>query len=194
MRSSYIENNYGKVFENLVYAFTPQICVELGVLDGYSTLHIAKGIDHVGKVLDHRSHLFSYDLFHDYPYKHSIEKDVELMLEKNKVLQHVDLIHGDAYNAYKDFSDVSICLVHIDISNDGDVLKKMVELWYPKLTWGGMIVFEGGSEERDNVDWMVKYNKPKIKPELESNKLINSKFLYGTYNMFPSLTILIKKQ
>jgi len=29
---------------------------------------------------------------------------------------------------------------------------------------GGVILLEGGSLERDNTEWMVKYNKPKIRP------------------------------
>lgn len=193
MRSSYIENNYGQVFQNLIYSFTPNVCVELGVLDGYSTLHIARGIKKAKEVKNHKSHLYSYDLFHEYPYKHSIRATVREMLKNEEVTAFVDLIHEDAYNAPKEYSDLSVCFLHIDISNTGEVLRRMVDLWYPKLTWGGMIAFEGGSEERDNVEWMLKYNKQKIKPELESNELINRCFEYGTYNQFPSLTILIKK-
>ena len=31
------------------------------------------------------------------------------------------------------------------------------------------MVLEGGSKERDNVDWMIKYNRPKIQPVLKKN-------------------------
>ena len=39
MRSSYIQNNYGDVFYRMITTYRPRKCVELGVLDGYSTLH-----------------------------------------------------------------------------------------------------------------------------------------------------------
>lgn len=193
MRSSYRQNGYEKVLRNLVYAFTPQKCVEIGVLDGYSTLAIAKGIKHTKKVCGHVSHLDAYDLWDDYEYNHGSMEEVQKMLRDEKVDEFVTLHKKDAYQVHKRYDDVSVCFVHIDISNTGDVLKKMIDLWYPKLTFGGMIVFEGGSEERDVVDWMITYDKAKIKPEVESNAIINTKFLYGTYYAFPSLTVLIKK-
>lgn len=193
MRSSYCQNGYGKIFERIIYAYTPQKCVELGVLDGYSTLHIAKGMQHTLKVNHHLSHLNSYDLWDDYEYKHGDKASVQKMLVENKVEDFVTLYKEDAYKVADLYTELSICIVHIDISNTGKILRDMVDLWYPKLAFSGLILFEGGSEERDNVEWMAKFNKPKIKPELESNKFIKEKFIYGTYHQFPSLTVLRKK-
>jgi len=42
IRSSYIANNYGELLRQYVIAFQPSSFVELGVLDGYSTLHIIR--------------------------------------------------------------------------------------------------------------------------------------------------------
>ena len=35
VRSSYIQNDYGKLFQALISVMQPNICVEIGVLDGY---------------------------------------------------------------------------------------------------------------------------------------------------------------
>ena len=51
------------------------------------------------------------------------------------------------------------------------------------------MVLECGSEERDNIEWMVKYGKPKIQPVL---KKYNNDVIITVLEDFPSLT-LIKK-
>jgi len=54
-------------------------------------------------------------------------------------------------------------LMHLDVSNTGDIIElvyKTVAEW--KNT--GPILFEGGTEERDKVDWMIKYDKTPIFP------------------------------
>lgn len=51
------------------------------------------------------------------------------------------------------------------------------------------MLLEGGSEERDNVEWMVKYNKRKINPYLKS---ISDKYDITIIDRFPSLTIINK--
>lgn len=192
MRSSYIQNNYGPVFERTVQMFLPHRCVELGVLDGYSTLHMAKGARNAVKQSNHRTHIDAYDLWEDYPYNHGSKEAVQKMLQENDLDSFVTLHHEDAFEVCKRYGDHSICLLHVDISNDGEVLRKIVEQWNDKLSFGGMLMFEGGSEERDNVDWMKKYNKKPIKTEIESNLILNKNYIYATYNAFPSLSVFIK--
>ena len=189
MRSSYIGNNYGEVFYNIVARFAPAIAVELGVLDGYSTFHIARGIKK-----NKFGYLNSYDLWEDYLYKHGSKEEVEKMLIDEGVKDYVTLYKEDAFKVYQKYTDNTIHLLHVDISNDGKVLYRIMQNWDSKMVYGGVILFEGGSEERDNVEWMVKYNKRSIKKELESNEIIKEKYIFGTYLKFPSLTMLLKKR
>ena len=193
MRSSYIQNNYGPVFENVVKTFLPQKCVELGVLDGYSTLAIARGIRKAMILSAHRSHLYAYDLWEDYDYKHGKMEEVQDRLDSEELSEYVTLHKKDAFEVYKDYLDQSACLLHVDISNDGDTLNKIVEQWHTKLSMGGMILFEGGSAERDEIEWMKKYNKKPIKPVIEFHEILNKWYIYGTYNAFPSLSVFIRK-
>ena len=49
------------------------------------------------------------------------------------------------------------------------------------------MVLEGGSEERDSIEWMVKYDKPKIQPVL---KKYNDDVIITVLEDFPSLTLI----
>jgi len=193
MRSSYIQNNYGAVFENTVKTFLPQRCVELGVLDGYSTLAIARGIRTASVLSNHLSHLYAYDLWDDYKYKHGSMEEVQKLLAEARLSEFVSLYKMDAYEVHKLYGTESVCMLHVDISNDGDVLNRIVEQWHTKLSMGGMLLFEGGSEERDKVEWMVKYNKKPIRPVIDSHEILNKWYIYATYNAFPSLSVFIRK-
>ena len=50
-------------------------------------------------------------------------------------------------------------MLHLDIANDGDVIKFVSEKFENKH-----ILFEGGSEERDKESWMKKYKKTSMYP------------------------------
>lgn len=186
--SSYKENNYGEIFYQLVNTYPPSIAVELGVLDGYSLRHIALGLKK-----NKLGHIDAYDLFEDYAFNHGNQAEVQAMLDKEGLSEYATLIKGDAYEAYKKYEDNSIYFLHIDISNTGETVRKIMEQWHPKIVYGGLVVFEGGSEERDNIGWMIKFDKEPMKLEIETNPIINSKYIYGTYLKYPSLTVLMKR-
>jgi hypothetical protein len=204
IRSSYIENDYGSLIQEYIKAWQPASLVELGVLDGYSTLHIAKGIEWLYKMRRFAPKFDSYDLFEDYEFKHGSKEEVEKLLQEHNVAQFVNLQKGSAYEVHKNYPDVKydergeqiergIEFLHIDISNTGDTLRNIMELWHPKIGWRGIILIEGGSEERDNVEWMRKYNAPSIKKEIETNPIINKYYHYGTYLRYPSMTVMLRK-
>jgi predicted O-methyltransferase YrrM len=186
--SSYKENNYGEVFYNLITTYPPSIAVELGVLDGYSLRYIAAGLKK-----NKLGHIDAYDLFEDYEFKHGNQLEVQSMLIKEGLQDYVTLFKGDAFEAYKKYQDNSVYFLHVDVSNTGETVRKIIEQWHPKIVYGGIILFEGGSEERDIIEWMVKYKKEPMKPEIEKNLIINSKYIYGTYLKYPSLTMLMKR-
>jgi len=186
MISSYEKNHYGELFKYLIEVNKVKNAVELGILHGYSTLHIAKGLQLTG------GHLDSYDLFEDYKYKHGSKDEVEKMLTKNNVLDYVKIMKGNAYEVYRNYKDKSIDFLHVDISNTGEVVKKIMKLWYSKIKERGLILFEGGSEERDNIEWMKSYNMSPIRKELLCNELINNNFIWSVYEYFPSMSVLIR--
>jgi len=179
MRSSYKKNNYGKLFEALASIYQPNLVVELGVLDGYSLLSLARA--------SAAARVVGIDLFDEYEHNHGT---VESIYDEawSEQIGNIELIHKDAYEAFKDFDDESVDILHIDISNDAVQLEKLIALWYSKVRFDGLILFEGGSIERDQVEWMKKYNKLPVspwKPNLRELFCLE----YVTIPIFPSLTI-----
>lgn len=66
----------------------------------------------------------------------------------------------------------------------------MFQNYVDKLKDDGIILMEGGSEERDNIEWMIKYNKSKIKPVL---KKYSENYDIKIIGKIPSITIIKKK-
>jgi predicted O-methyltransferase YrrM len=185
MRSSYIQNNYGNVFLSLILAKMPQICVECGILDGYSTISIAKGLKFNSEKLGIHGLLYSYDLWDEYEFKSGKREDVDAILRKENLDKYVILKSGDALEVHTNYYEHYVEFLHIDISNDGDKIERVLDFWPPKMADNSIIAIEGGSEERDKVEWMIKYNKKPIKPSLE-----HCNFNYFTFQEFPSLTLI----
>lgn len=193
MRSSYIENGYDEVLKSYILNWRPTTLVELGVLDGYSTLAIAEGIKEMNFLYQMNSKLQAYDLFEDYEFKHGSKEEVEKLIAEKGLTDYAEVLKGDAYKVHELYPDNSVQFLHVDISNTGEVLRRIMELWTPKMIQRGLILFEGGSDERDHNEWMTKYNKPSIKQEIETNKFINDNYMYGTYWPYPSMTVFLKR-
>jgi hypothetical protein len=193
MRSSYLANDLGKILKTYVLAFKPSRAVELGVLDGYSTYHIAEAIKQIKETQNWAPPFDAYDLFDDYQYKHGSQQEVQDMINSKGLGEFVNLKKGDAYEVYKNYEDARIDFIHVDLSNTGDVLKKFLEIWHTKIAPRCIILFEGGSEERDNIEWMKKYNMPSIRKELNTNPMVEKYYITGIYYQFPSITLLMRK-
>ena len=186
MESSYAKNNYGEVFEAIVDAFKPNTIVELGILNGYSTFHLSKRLNFWG-----RGKIFAYDIFEDYPYHHAKYEDVKNIFADNSA---VSIQKKDAWEVAADYSSNSVELLHVDLSNTGETVRRIMEQWDSRMVQGGVILFEGGTDESDLVEWRVKYNAPSIKKEIETNPIIQERYVYGTYLKWPGLTMLLKKR
>lgn len=193
MRSSYAKNNLGEVLSTYIKCFRSPMAVELGVLDGYSAAFIAQGLKINKERWGINGKLYAYDLWEDYPYNHGSKEEVEKLLHGLGVSDFVSLAKGDAFLIADNFPDKSVHFLHVDISNTGDILRRIMDAWDKKIYHGGIIAFEGGSDERDKEKWMTEYNKPPIKLELESNPIIKKNYIYATYLAWPSITILYKK-
>lgn len=193
IRSSYIENDYGSVFRSLILAQQPRLVVELGVLDGFSSFHIADSLKFNKERLNIQSEFFAYDLWEDYDYKHGDFQEVEDMLKSQGLDKYCNLTEGDAFEVAEVFSNESINLIHLDISNNGDIIRNIIKLWNSKILKNGIILIEGGSIERDEVEWMIKHKKEPIRPVLENDNFLNENYNWMVLESFPSMTLLIKK-
>lgn len=187
IESSYKENNYGALFETITRIYKPDICVELGCLNGYSGIYTARGLKK-----NRRGKLYIIDLFENYKYKHCSYLKAKKNFSLYGVSEFVEFIRGDVFEKCADLRFDKIDFLHIDISNNGDVLKKIFNTLDDKITEKTIIIFEGGSVERDNIEWMKQFGKKPLR-DFINNKQFQNKFEYFTFNPFPSLTICRKK-
>lgn len=181
MRSSYKENNYGKLFESLSAVHQPKVIVECGVLDGYSIASLARGCPD--------AQIWGFDLFDDYEYTHGDYRTVLHAMEKEFGSQ-VSLIQKGALEAAGQFENEAVDMLHLDISNDGEKLQKLFGVWDAKIRKGGLLIFEGGSTERDGNAWMLKYGRLPIR--YAKSMLSGMGYEYVTLLPHPSVTICIK--
>ena len=131
-----------------------------------------------------KASIVANDLFDDFPFNAADRTFIE---EKFKGVDNLKINKKNFYDSVTDYEDNSIDILHIDIANTGDTYEFAIQNYLPKVR--GVMVLEGGSEERDNIEWMVKYGKPKIQPVL---KKYNNDVIITVLEDFPSLT-LIKK-
>ena len=173
IESSYRKNNLGFTLYHTIRMLKPKIVVDFGILYGYSTVAIAQAL----RDLDEGGKVLAYDLFENYKFKSASKEEVQYFIDKYEVQDYVELKEVDFYKWIDNPDDFD--LLHLDISNTGSV----IQLAYNKLP-NKHIVFEGGSKERDDEEWVTKYNKTKMYP---LQKSLNYKILN---NAWPSISIM----
>lgn len=179
--SSYEKNNYGDFFFSLMHIYQPEKVVELGTKAGYSAYHIARGLKANGK-----GSLDCYDLWEDYEFN-SVPKSIA---EEN-LKEFRDIIRFNLRNVVGvDRVYKTVDILHVDVSNGGGILEKIVPRWIDKARQ--LIVIEGGSSERDRVEWMIKYKKIPIRKWLKDFSRQRGDIEYLTIEPFPSVTIIKK--
>tara|TARA_R110000868_G_scaffold132315_1_gene342994 strand:+ start:5904 stop:6443 length:540 start_codon:yes stop_codon:yes gene_type:complete len=176
IKSSYKMNNYDIVFQSICFSLNPKKIVEFGVLEGYSLDSFIK----YGK----NALIESNDLFDDFPHNAA---DCNFVMNKYQKNSNVKIYKKNFYCSVNDYENDSIDILHIDIANNGETFDFAIQNYISKVR--GIMILEGGSEERDCVEWMVKYNKPKIRPILQ--KYSNS-VIIEVLEPFPSLTLIRK--
>lgn len=193
VESTYKQNNYGDLFYSTARVLKPRLVVEFGTYQGYSGMHLAAGLRDNAEI---RSELHLVDLWDNYQYRHcSIDATIG-NFKRNGLLEmpNVRVRFDECRAEFATFicPDGSIDLLHVDISNCGHTLQAIFEAWEGKLSPGATVIIEGGSVERDAYDWMVKFNRQKIRPWLQSD-WVNERFDWVTFDPFPSVTVMRRK-
>jgi predicted O-methyltransferase YrrM len=194
MHSSYAVHEYSEVFKSIIMAYEPRVCVELGVLEGYSAIAIASALRENAKKGSSGIRLQAYDLFEDYPHRHARQELVQQNIDKVGLSEWIKLNKADAFKVHMNYEKHSVDFLHVDLSNTGAIVSHIMQNWDERMVLGGLICFEGGTRERDEVDWMIKYKADPIKHELETNPIIEQNYVFATYMQFPGMTCLLKKR
>lgn len=179
--SSYEKNNYGDFFYSLMRVYQPEKVVELGTKAGFSAYHIARGLKANGK-----GSLDCYDLWENYEFNSVPQSTAQENLKEFKDIVHLKLCNVIGID--KDYKTVDI--LHVDVSNEGEILEKIVPYWIDKTRQ--FIIIEGGSPQRDKVKWMIKYKKIPIIRWLKDFARRRGDIEYTTIEPFPSVTIICK--
>ena len=178
MNSSYFNSlNYKDVFQTVLYFNNPKSVLEIGILDGFSLEIFAK--------YNKETKIQAYDIFEDFNGNHA---NKEKLLTYFKDDTNVSIDYGDFYKLSNTINS-TFDIIHIDIANNGDVYEYAIEHYLPKLNENGILLMEGGSKERDQIEWMQKYNKPQINTVLCKYKKDYNILTIGTV---PSITLIQK--
>lgn len=178
MKSSYNNNlNYSDLFKVICLLINPKQIVEIGVLNGYSLKSLCDNSSKTCKIN-------AYDIFDEF---NGNSANKEKILNEFKNYDNIKIEYGDYYKVVNTFQDNSIDILHIDIANNGTVFEFLFKNYIKKIKKGGVIILEGGTPERDNIEWMIKYNKKKIVPVIEKYKSIYEIKTFGT---IPGITII----
>lgn len=169
VESSYKANNIGKTLYELVIQIKPLKIVEFGTLNGYSAISMAMALHE----LDNGGKIVCYDLWESYKYKHSTIEKTKQNIKNYSLTNFIELRQMNIWDwPVEDFD-----LLHLDVSNDGKIISDIYYKLFDKIKSKSVVIFEGGSEERDRVEWMVKHNKTpinSIKPKIEYTILNNN--------------------
>lgn len=169
VESSYRENDLGRTLYNLVLEKKPRKIIEWGTLYGYSTIAMAMALDELGG-----GHITGYDLFEEYKFKHSSIENTQKNLERYGVANYVTLKKGNFDEWLK--APEPFDILHVDISNKGDTIARLYTAVKDQVASGATVVFEGGSPERDEVEWMKKYGCKKIADSGVPYRLLDARF------------------
>jgi predicted O-methyltransferase YrrM len=179
MNSSYKNQDidYGELIEAITISQNPNSIIEIGILDGYSLQHF------INSTHPNKTTIKAYDIFDKFNGNHAKEAELK---ERFKNDPQVSISYGDFYELHKEL-DNNIDMIHIDIANNGDTYEYAIQHYLPKLSATGLMLLEGGSKERDEIEWMNKYNKSKINPILQK---YSKDYTIKTFGKHPSLTLI----
>jgi len=167
--SSFQKNDLGRTLYDLVLEKKPKKIIEWGTLYGYSTVAMAMALDELGE-----GHITGYDLFDDYPYRHSTMEETQSNIDRYGVSKYATLKRGNFDEWIKNPEPFD--LLHVDISNNGDTIARLYAGVKDRIAKGATVIFEGGSKEHDEIEWMVKYGFRKIADSGVPYRLLDARF------------------
>lgn len=182
LHSSYKKHGYAHFFYALVRVLKPRRCVEIGVLEGFSLLNVALALRDNGVGM-----IEGFDLFEDYPYRSESYAAVSARIKRLGLQDWAKIYRADGFKVYRRYDEADF--LHVDISNTGDTYRTFFKQWADKVK--KVIIFEGGSAERDQVEWMIKYQKPSIFQTLNELRVAYPGWRITVLEPFPSITVAV---
>ena len=149
---------------NFISELYPKKVVELGPATGHTTVTMGQALkDSVSKV----GHINSYDIWDDQYW--GTQENCQKEINEWGVQEFVTLKHLNFYDWLK--TEEQFDFLYFDIDNDGEKLLSLYEHTKEQVKNGSVIIFEGGSEERD------KYIAPGLKKMNDVKEIVDYKVL-----------------
>jgi hypothetical protein len=181
--SSYQKNKLGWILYGLTLRAAPTVCVEFGVLHGYSTLFIAGALKELGK-----GHLYAFDRWPGH--LPNLEQQVSQRVKDVGLSEFVTITTRDIQHNTPDIRHVD--LAHVDIDNSGETVMWAMRYFGDRMPVGGTLVLEGGTPERDDVEWMAREGRLPFSAVL-NNPMMMKGWSHTVIPHFPGMTILTKE-
>ena len=158
---------------SLILDIKPKTIIEYGTEHGGTAIVMGLALKQLFEDENHTGIIYSYDTFENQS-KGEIGSSPNYQIALQNIhaynLQNfIKVDYGDFYE-FCDRPNKEFDLLYFDIDNDGDKLLEMYNGCKTNIDNGSIVIFEGGSEVRDNVGWMIEKNKNKmnnIKEEID---------------------------
>jgi len=153
---------------SIIYNLEPNKIIEYGTQTGATAVTMALALKELYEESGHKGHVYTYDLFDknnkDSIYVRDIENKFLPDMAKLRVIDHQ--VTNFITISYGDFANNNISedcdLLYFDIGNHGDNILSMYNQLKTHIDNGLIVLFEGGSQVRDEVEWMINLNKKPI--------------------------------
>jgi predicted O-methyltransferase YrrM len=155
------------ILYNIILTFKPKTIIEFGTEHGGTAIVMGLALKELKETENHVGKIFTFDTF-NYQAKGEIGSSPQFQHAKQNienynpsVKEFIEVNQGDFFE-FNDNPNKQYDLLYFDIDNDGDKLLEMYEKNISNIEQGSIVIFEGGSEIRDNVPWMIQKNKTKM--------------------------------
>ena len=150
---------------SLILDIKPKTIIEYGTEHGGTAIVMGLALKQLFEDEGHTGFIYTYDTFEQQSkgeigscpnYNNAIQNIKNYGLE-----DYIKVNYGDFYE-FCDRPDKEFDLLYFDIDNDGDKVLEMFNGCKSNIDNGSIVIFEGGSNTRDNVEWMINLNKTKM--------------------------------
>ena len=150
---------------SMVLDIKPKLIIEYGTEHAGTAVVMGLALKELYEQEQHQGIVYTYDTFEKQSkgeigsspnYKVAVDNIAHYGLQ-----DYVKVDYGDFFK-FCDDPDKEFDLLYFDIDNDGDKVLEMYSGCKSNIEKGSVVIFEGGSQVRDDVEWMNSLRKTKI--------------------------------
>lgn len=154
-----------EVLYSMVLDIKPKVIVEYGTEHAGTAIVMGLALKELYEKEQHKGTVHTYDTF-QYQSKGEIGSSPSYNIAVQNIQRYglqdyIKVDRGDFFE-FCDRPNKDFDLLYFDIDNDGDKVLEMYKGCVENIKQGSVVIFEGGSQVRDDVEWMNRLNKTKI--------------------------------